>query len=123
MTDHEVIRDLLGALAAGKVGRQVPKKARRVVEAIDEGERVAAQAVSNAELIDIAELLLTAVAAGDVRQIEAVGVGVGAAPGMTARLLAAVGGFALAFADVAGIDWHAELKMQRARNVVDDALG
>lgn len=123
MSNHEVIRDLLGALAEGKVGRQVPKKAQRVVDAIEEGERVAAQAVSNAELIDIVELLLTAVAAGDVRQIEAVGVGVGASPGVTARLLAAVGGFTIAFADTASIDWHAELKMQRARHIVDDALG
>jgi hypothetical protein len=120
----EPIRELLTALAEGRsAGRHIPKRAAAVLAAVDEGERIAAQQVSNAELIDIAELLLTAVAAGDVRQIEAVAVGVAAAPGVAARLLAAVGGFTLAFADVAGIDWHAELSMQRARMVVDDALG
>ena len=119
----EPIVDLLQALADGKEGRQLPRKAQRVLAEIEDGERVAAQQVTNAELVDIAELLLSAVAAGDVEQIEAVGAGVGAAPGVTARLLAAVGGFALAFADAAGMDWHAELKMRRARVVVEDALG
>lgn len=123
MSETDSIRDLLGALAEGKAGRHLPKKAQRAIDAIDEGERIAAQSVSDAELIDIAELLLISVAAGDVRQIDAIGVGVAAAPGVTARLLAAIGGFAIAFSEVAGIDWHAELKMQRARQVVNDALG
>lgn len=123
MTETDSIRDLLGALAEGKAGRHLPKKAQLAIEAIDEGERIAAQAVSDAELIDIAELLLIAVADRDVRQIDAIGIGVAAAPGVTARLLAAIGGFTIAFAEVAGIDWHAELKMQRARQVVNDALG
>lgn len=121
MTD--TVRHLVAAVATQKKGRQLQHLAQQTLDAIDDGERVAAQQVSDAELVDIAELLLTAVAARDVAQIEAIGVGITAAPGVPARLLAAVGGFALAFAEVAAVDWRAELTMQRARAVVDDALG
>lgn len=123
MSDAEPIRHLIAAAANQRKGRQLQRLAEHTLRAIDDGEAVAAQRVSDAELVDIAVLLLEAIESGNRAQIDAVGVGVTAAPGVPGRLLEAIGACALVFADAAGVDWREALALQRARVIVDDALG
>ncbi|KAA9134838.1 hypothetical protein [Microbacterium caowuchunii] len=119
----EPIRHLIAAVAAQKKGRQLQNLAAQTLTAIDDGERVAGQHVTDAELVDIAILLLGAIEDENHRQVEAIAVGIAAVPGVGARLLQAVGACAIVFADGAGLDWRDELAMQRARVIVTDALG
>ncbi|WP_295788695.1 hypothetical protein [uncultured Microbacterium sp.] len=122
-SDGGAIRHLLDAVANQRKGRQLQQLAKGTLEDIAEGEAIAARGVDNVELVDIVELLLIATQDVNVEQLDAVAVGISAVPGLPARLLAALGGFTLAFADAAGMDWRDELRMRRARLVIDDALG